>query len=805
MVEREVDLHGPTPDCVLETIQACIEEAEGVAIAHEREFPAVSKPGISPDSLELRSELQDYFRKQYPEGLYTHQHVGIESILAGNHTVVTTQTSSGKSFVFSLPAFDALLREPEATSLFLFPQKALANDQLAKLIDIYESVLGPMPHDDMVARYDGATPTERRPGIRAGAQFVLTNPDMLHFALLQHHDKWARFFARLRYVIIDEAHTYRGIFGSSVAYILRRLRAICSHYGSAPVFISASATIADPKTHLKKLTGLEFTEIGPDLDGSSQGRKKIWFLRSQLHHYQLSRILTRRLVERDLTCLTFCPTRLSAERLLADMPESEVDDGRMRVYRAGLGSEEREEIEAGLRNGSVKGVFSTSALEIGIDIGALDAVVCVGLPNTMMSLWQRAGRVARAGKEGGIIFVAADTPLDSYFAENPDELFERDNEPLAISLQNRRLICHHLACAIHEAEDEDALRLDILGEGIKHALELHRENRLNAEVFYADDPHMQTPIRNADAKNYSLMVGDNKIGEISSWHLLREAYPKAIYLHGGSRYRVAGIARGQQIVRLHADRTHNLTTPVIKTAIRTRRVRAVTEYSHLIIKMADFDVTERLVAIQERKRSGDLVHNFTGNLGLAPHRLPTEGICIETRPELTLRLTKQITKCTIASVVGAIARLIWGLFPVVSGPCDTGDFNTFAEVKADRLRWYLYDQVHDGIDLSIQAYPKVRELLEKAVNCIRACNCADDEGCFRCVKNPDQDDIVSKAECVYVLDELVMELGKGEPRVQVFDIDTLDEEIDVHSCPKCNAEVSDADRFCSSCGEVLTR
>ena len=788
---------------MLERIQECLATLADVNVAYTKEYPPQVRPGVSADGLGLDARLLDCIQKQFPAGLYTHQREGIERILAGDNTVVATQTSSGKSLIFSTPTFQALLECPESTALFVFPQKALANDQLTKLTDMYQSLMGSPPDPNTIARYDGSVASDERREVRKHARFVLTNPDLIHLSFLQNPEIWNRFLSKLRYVIVDEAHMYRGIFGSSVAYIFRRLRAICDRYGSCPTFVSASATIADPKGHLKRLTGLEFAEIGPDRDGSTQGRKRIWLLRSHTHHYHLGRTLTRLFVDAGLSCLTFCPSRVSAERLLADLPDSEIENGKIRVYRAGLSSEEREEIEAGMRSGYVKGVFSTSALEIGIDIGALDVVVCVGLPNTMMSLWQRAGRVARAGKEGGIVFVAADTPLDSYFAENPEELLGRENEPLAVNLRNRRLVCHHLACAIQEAGDEDALDLEVLGEDIKHAQKLRSEGRLNDGIFYASDPHMHTPTRNADAKNYSIMVDGMKIGEIDSWHLLRECYPDAIYLHGGKPYRVAGILASQLIVRLRREWTRNRTVPVVRTSVSTRRVRAVTEYPSVLVKMADFDVTERLVAVQERNRSGETVRQYSGSRGLQPHRLPTEGICIETTSALTARFAERIGRGNLSSVVGAIARLIRGLFPVISGPCDLADFSTFSEIQSDRVSWYLYDQVYDGIDLAIQAYPRVTELLEKALDRVSSCDCQDDGGCFACVRNPDQEDLASKGNCMFVLDEIVKDMCNSEPKTAVFDVDVLEETDDVGVCPKCKASVSGTDVFCRNCGERL--
>ena len=788
---------------VIERVDRSLAEMDELELAHEREYPAADPARAQLNGLPIKPEIKRYLANTFPEGLFTHQHAGLAMSLAGQHTVVSTRTSSGKSLIFTVPSLNAYLHDPDATTLFIYPQKALANDQLHKMREAFESVTGEAPGPALIARYDGATPKDGRPAIRDRGQFVLTNPDMLHYGILQHHEKWRRFFSQLRYVVVDEAHAYRGMFGTSVAYILRRLRCICEHYGRDPVFISASATMDSPSEHLRNLTGLSFAEVDPGQDGSVQGRRKLWLLRGTKHIYHLGRTLTRSLVDKGLHGITFCASRVVAERLVAELPESDKMGGKVRVYRAGLRAEEREEIEAGLKTGEVQWVFSTSALELGVDIGLLDAAICVGLPNTMMSLWQRAGRVGRNGKEGAIVFLAADTPLDTYFTEHPKELFDRDHEPLAINLQNKRLVCHHLACSLHESGDEDAVNTAIMGPDIDHALALRNDGRLSAEVFYADDPHMRTPVRSTEAHEYTLLANHGDVGEIDAWHLIRETYPHGIYRHGGRQYRVVDIFRSKRQVRLVPDNSRNDTNPVINVSVYTRNVREVTTYSRLVVKLAGFDVTERLVSVVEKNRSGKMVRKYEGSQGLAPHRLPTEGVSIEVLPELTDAIDQAIHHSNRPSVVHAIERLIHGLFPVIAGPCDTMDYSTFCDARGQNVTWYLYDQVHDGIDLTTQAYPRVAELFAKALDRVESCDCGADEGCFRCIRNPNADEATSKADCVAVLELLCDELSGSSPKVEVFESDGLEDKDESRPCPTCKASVKPGDRFCRDCGEKL--
>jgi DEAD/DEAH box helicase domain-containing protein len=298
------------------------------------------------------------------------------------------------------------------------------------------------------------------------------------------------------------------------------------------------------------------------------------------------------------------------------------------------------------------------------------------------------------------------------------------------------------------------------------------------------------------------MVGEEEIGEIDPWHLIREAYPHAIYLHGGRPYCVTDIFKSNREIRLVHEHSRNLTDPHINKALYTRRVRAVSKYPHLIIKMADFEVTERLVAILEKNRNGDTIKQFTGSQGLAPHRLPTEGISIEVQPQLSSRIETEIRASNRSSVLHAIERLIRGLFPIISGPCDIMDFNTFSEARSGMITWYLYDQVRDGIDLTIRAYLRVAELLAKALDRVISCKCDNDNGCFRCIRNPEEEEVSSKTDCIQVLKILCKELSFDHSD-EVFDIDVLEEDKVYEKCAQCGSNVRYDDKFCSNCGERL--
>ena len=571
---------------VIENIAELLNADEKLHLAYD---PAPEDPRdgdfVGLDESSLHPNVLGYMQEHFSSGLFRHQHQAIESVLAGRNTVVATRTSSGKSLIYSLPVFDALLRDRDATAMFLFPQKALANDQQIKLKDMASKIDGISTmysqNPLLVSRYDGSTPQDQRKAVRQNSQIVLTNPDMLHMGIMQfHQSNWERFFSRLKLIAIDECHEYRGVFGTNVGYIMRRLRQLCNLYGSDPRIVATSATVNSPENHMKHLTGHDFHCIGPDQDTSRQGKRKFWIVRGDDHFYDTGRKLAKKLAETGLTVLVFCPSRVSAERMIArTVKHDELESSYVRVYRSGLSPEQREEIEQGLRSRDVRLVFSTSALELGIDIGEIDVVLCVGLPHTMMSLWQRAGRSARGGREGATILVPADTPIDTHYANHPEDLFARDNEPLVLNLQNRRISSQHYACAVVESGgDENGINTELLGTEIAKVQELRNEGKLNNDIFYCTNPHIEVNIRSGGERSFKLLVDQEEIGEIDHYHLLRECYTNAIYRHGGKSYRVQNVIYGKKFIRLKREYSYNETSPHLQRKIRLKNQFKVAEY-----------------------------------------------------------------------------------------------------------------------------------------------------------------------------------------------------------------------------------
>src|SRR5438132_3076433 len=393
--------------------------------------------------------------------LYTHQADAIEHAINGRNVVVITPTASGKTLCYNAPVLNAVLQDPSSRALYLFPTKALAQDQLAELQTMCETIAIASGDQIGVFTYDGDTPQDARRTIRARAHIVLSNPDMVHSGILPHHPRWAKLFENLRYVVIDELHAYRGVFGSHLCNVLRRLRRVCRHYGSDPVFLCSSATIANPTELAARLTERPFELVAES--GAPRGEKFFVFVNPPVVNHQLgirrsylseTRRVASEFLQRNLQVIVFAQSRLSTEILTTYLKDDfEGVPGqaeRIRGYRGGYLPQRRREIEKGLREGSVRGVVSTNALELGIDIGALDVAVMAGYPGTIAATWQRAGRAGRRSSRSAAVMVASSAPIDQVVVRNPSYFFDASPERSFIDPDNLHILLEHVKCAAFE-------------------------------------------------------------------------------------------------------------------------------------------------------------------------------------------------------------------------------------------------------------------------------------------------------------------------------------------------------------------
>jgi DEAD/DEAH box helicase domain-containing protein len=493
--------------------------------------------------------------------LYTHQAAALDLALQGRNLVVTTPTASGKTLCYNAPVLSTILADPASRALYLFPTKALAQDQLAELHELVGHINLAADTDIGVFTYDGDTPQDARRAIRTRAHVVLSNPDMLHSGILPHHPKWAKLFENLRFVVIDELHAYRGVFGSHLANVLRRLRRICRHYGSDPVFICSSATIANPRELAERLAERPFELI--DAGGAPRGEKVFLFVNPPVVNKELgirrsylseARRVAAEFLKRQLQLIVFCQSRLSTEILttyLKDDFEGPAGTAeQIRGYRGGYLPLRRREIERGLREGLVRAVVATNALELGIDIGALDVVVMAGYPGTIASTWQRAGRAGRRQGRSAAVMVASSAPVDQFVVRNPGYFFDASPEHALVNPDNLHILLDHVKCAAFELpfgaderfgreEVQEILRL-LAEEGFVHLVD---EGAGTGQWNWTNEsyPADAVSLRSISSDNFvvvDITRGADIIGETDFTSALSTLHEKAIYLIEGRLFQV---------------------------------------------------------------------------------------------------------------------------------------------------------------------------------------------------------------------------------------------------------------------------
>jgi len=513
---------------------------------------------LSPLPSECHTDLIAALEAKGIRGLYTHQALAWQAVKQGRHVAVVTPTASGKTLCYNLPVLDALLRDSRARALYLFPTKALSQDQLAELNDLASrlpAAIGP-------AVYDGDTPTSARTTIRRSARVILTNPDMLHRGILPHHTNWMGFFQNLRFVVLDEVHTYRGVFGSHVANVLRRLKRVCAFYGAAPQFICCSATIGNPLELATRLVEEDIALI--DEDGSPKGEKHLVFYNPPLLAAQTglrrgalleALSLAARAVEADVQTIVFARSRQSAEVLLAYLRDTlrkrDLNADAVHGYRGGYLPTERRQIEKALRDGSARAVVSTNALELGIDIGHLDACIMAGYPGTIASTWQQAGRAGRRRGTSVAVLVASADPLDQYIVRHPDYFFGRSPEHALIHPDNPRILESHIRCAAFELPFRDGENLGAAEATPDILARLEQEGVLRhaAGTWYwmsESYPADGLSLRVADAEPFTVESADDEgrpraIGVVDRASAPKFLYPGAIYMHEGRQYLVESV------------------------------------------------------------------------------------------------------------------------------------------------------------------------------------------------------------------------------------------------------------------------
>ena len=712
-------------------------------IEHETVLPArPGRPAELPRGLHL--QLVDALAAQGIKRLWTHQAECWNAGQRGEDFMVTTGTASGKSLCFNLPVLDGLLRDPHARAIYLYPTKALAQDQLRRI----RFLAGRQVE---TATYDGDTPTEARQVARQKARVLLTNPDMIHVSLLPRHERWDDFFYNLRYVVIDEAHTYRGVFGSNVANVLRRLRRVASFYGAEPRFILASATIRNAREHAANLTGVDVTHISGD--GAPVGARKIVFWEPPLLEDELNvrrsptteaADLLTELVRNEVRSICFTKSRRTAEliyQLTADRLR-EIDAGlahRLSPYRAGYTPEQRRSIETKLFGGQLLAVVCTSALELGIDIGALDAAITVGYPGTMASLWQQWGRAGRGKGESLGIFIAGNDALEQFFVNHPEMLLERAVEAATVDFANPFIHLDHLAAAAYEGAltAEDAR---FFGPGLPAALERAEQaglvRRKNDSWFFAGSgfPAAKIGLRSTAGEQYTIVDGETGdiVGTEGAETAFSALHPGAVYLHMGDAYLVTALDLDGRValVRPFWDSYHTLPRRETDTRILTETLR--TSHGPLSLRLGEIAVTSRVVAFQKRRTGGNEVLG-TEELDLPAQEFVTEAMWFTLPAEL---FPSEAELVRLPGAIHAVEHALIALLPLFAmcDRWDIGGLSTPVHSQTEQPTIFVYDGHAGGVGISRQGFERFPEWVRDARNLIRDCAC--ESGCPSCIQSP---------------------------------------------------------------------
>ncbi len=703
------------------------------------------RPGKSaPLPADLHLQLADALAAQGITRLWTHQSECWEAAQSDSHFMVTTGTASGKSLCFNLPVVDGLLRDPHARAIYLYPTKALAQDQLRRL----RMLAGKQVE---VATYDGDTPTAARQVARQKARVLLTNPDMLHVSLLPRHERWDDFFFNLRYVVIDEAHTYRGVFGSNVANVLRRLRRVASFYGAEPRFILASATIRNAREHARHLTGLEVSHISGD--GAPVGARKIVFWQPPLVEGQsnlrrsssneASELLSV-LIRSGIRSICFTKSRRSAETIYQQTVDrlKETDPQlakRVSPYRAGYTPEQRRSIETMLFGGDLLAVVSTSALELGIDIGALDAAITVGYPGTMASLWQQWGRAGRGKGESLAIFVAGNDALEQFFINHPDELLQREVEAATVDFANPFIHGHHLAAAAYEsplmADDQRFFgpRMPVaLQRGVQEGLLRHKGG-----AWYSCDtgfPAAKIGLRSTAGEQYTIV--EEETGDIVGTEGAETAFsalhPGAVYLHMGDTYLVTRLDLENRLalVRPFWDTYH--TIPRRETDTRIISESLQTTHGRLTLHLGEIAVSTQVVAFQKKRLGSDEALG-TEELDLPRQEFVTEAMWFTIPPEM---LSSDDALVRLPGAIHAVEHALIALLPLFAmcDRWDIGGLSTPVHSQTEQPTIFVYDGHAGGVGISRQGFERFSEWVRDARNLVRDCPC--ESGCPSCIQSP---------------------------------------------------------------------
>ena len=739
------------------TLEAALTRFQHAAIRHE--------PATTGEYQEIPASIDPALRRALTHRgiarLYTHQAEAFDLVEQGRHIVVVTPTASGKTLCYNLPVLNSLLADAGARAMYLFPTKALAEDQLHEM----QSAIDEMGSELRAFTYDGDTPQDARKAIRQRANIVLTNPDMLHSGILPHHTRWAKLFENLRYIVIDELHYYRGVYGSHLANLLRRLQRICEFYNSKPQFICCSATIANPRELAEALTGLPFHIV--DSNGAPRGEKFFVFYNPPVVNRALgirrsyigeARRLALEFIEHHLQTLVFANNRLATEILVTYLKDA-VDRGPLpkdavRGYRGGYLPRERREIERKLREGEIRAVVATNALELGIDIGSLDAVVMAGYPGTIASTWQRAGRAGRRQSASAAVLVASSAPLDQYIVEHPDYFFGRSPEHAYINPDNLEILLAHLKCAAFElpiADGEKFGKHDTgqLCEFLAEAGFLHHS--AGAWHWTSDSyPADATSLRSVSSDNFVVVdiTGEAEvIAEVAFTAALTTLHEKAIYLHEARQYHVERFDYQERKAYVRRVECDYYTDAIDYTQVKTLQEFEGEPWSGARKCHGEVRVNRQIVGFKKIKFYTN-ENVGAGNLQMPEQEMHTTSFWLQFPEEFLARfpdLTRDEKRSGVAGLGNAL-RTVAALLLM----CDPRDLGV---AFSEEGNLYLYDGYPGGVGQSAPLFQMAGRLIQLTADLLAACEC--EAGCPSCVGAPGEVGARGKEAALRIARELL--------------------------------------------------
>jgi len=726
----------------------------------------------------LHPSLQTSLDSLGISALYSHQAQALNAILVGRNVIIATPSASGKTLCYHLATLEALLHDKDSRALYIFPTKALAQDQLRSLKQILHPLSLRVPTSRgeaisprAVATFDGDTPQNDRANVRKQARIVLTNPDMLHLGILPNHQSWSRLFRNLKYVVIDETHIYRGVFGSHVANVLRRLRRLCASYGSNPQFICCSATIANTEEHAQNIVGLPFEAIVED--GSPHGEKYFTFWNPPVIDEAKTRrrssnseaaFLLGELVQKGIRGLVFARTRKLTELIYiytqGQLSPSLAD--KISPYRAGYLPEDRRRIEHQFFDGELLGLVATTALELGINIGDLEATVLTGYPGSIASAWQQAGRSGRSAHSSLSFLIAQENPLDQYLMRNPDFFFSKNFDNAIINPGNPYILKPHLLCAAWEKPLEDKDK-EFFGESSTMLTELEQEGRLRKRhERWHPAPSISYPaqdinIRATSGQNYAVIDGREGclLETVEASVAFFQVHPGAIYLHQGESYLIRELDLARHIAWAEPRSTDYYTQTMEIHNIRLTRLLKEKDCHRVKVYFGDVDVTVTVVGFKKKRQFTEEVIEEEP-LDLPPQNFPTKALWFDLPQKAIDRIAD--AGLDFHGGLHACEHAAIGILPLFA-LCDRNDIggvSTAFHPDTGKAQIFIYDAHPGGIGIAEKGFEMITELWQATLKAVETCPCAD--GCPSCVQSPkcgNNNQPLDKEAAIVLLKELM--------------------------------------------------